>query len=200
MRSVAELILKEWNQFQQVRNEGGRASCQNHMKEFVMNRLAQFLTWDDAMRESYYEDLTEAESVGWNLLTEKYARMMRYTAPAQYAALCNRLPVISEPKERLVEKIVAIQLKWKEDYARRYPRVARGSRPTDHSADADYVTSFETYLRCELYTYSERTLRAYLSHAEELARRGGNMTIQNLEYMAKLYGFSSLQEMEEHSR
>ena len=200
MRSVAELILKEWNQFQQVRNEGGRASCQNHMKEFVMNRLAQFLTWDDAMRESYYEDLTEAESVGWNLLTEKYARMMRYTAPAQYAALCNRLPVISEPKERLVEKIVAIQLKWQEDYARRYPRVARGSRPTDHSADADYVTSFETYLRCELYTYSERTLRAYLSHAEELARRGGNMTIQNLEYMSKLYGFSSLQEMEEHSR
>ena len=200
MRSVAELILKEWNQFQQVRNEGGRASCQNHMKEFVMNRLAQFLTWDDAMRESYYEDLTEAESVGWNLLTEKYARMMRYTAPAQYAALCNRLPVISEPKERLVEKIVAIQLKWQEDYARRYPRVARGSRPTDHSADADYVTSFETYLRCELYTYSERTLRAYLSHAEELARRGGNMTIQNLEYMAKLYGFSSLKEMEEHSR
>ena len=200
MRSVAELILKEWNQFQQVRNEGGRASCQNHMKEFVMNRLAQFLTWDDAMRESYYEDLTEAESVGWNLLTEKYARMMRYTAPAQYAALCNRLPVISEPKERLVEKIVAIQLKWQEDYARRYPRVARGSRPTDHSADADYVTSFETYLRCELYTYSERTLRAYLSHAEELARRGGNMTIQNLEYVAKLYGFSSLQEMEEHSR
>mgnify|MGYP000929791393 FL=1 len=200
MRSVAELILKEWNQFQQVRNEGGRASCQNHMKEFVMNRLAQFLTWDDAMRESYYEDLTEAESVGWNLLTEKYARMMRYTAPAQYAALCNRLPVISEPKERLVEKIVAIQLKWQEDYARRYPRVARGSRPTDHSADADYVTSFETYLRCELYTYSERTLRAYLSLAEELARRGGNMTIQNLEYMAKLYGFSSLQEMEEHSR
>ena len=200
MRSVAELILKEWNQFQQVRNEGGRASCQNHMKEFVMNRLAQFLTWDDAMRESYYEDLTEAESVGWNLLTEKYARMMRYTAPAQYAALCNRLPVISEPKERLVEKIVAIQLKWQEDYARRYPRVARGSRPTDHSADADYVTSFETYLRCELYTYSERTLRASLSHAEELARRGGNMTIQNLEYMAKLYGFSSLQEMEEHSR
>ena len=200
MRSVAELILKEWNQFQQVRSEGGRASCQNHMKEFVMNRLAQFLTWDDAMRESYYEDLTEAESVGWNLLTEKYARMMRYTAPAQYAALCNRLPVISEPKGRLVEKIVAIQLKWQEDYARRYPRVARGSRPTDHSADADYVTSFETYLRCELYTYSERTLRAYLSHAEELARRGGNMTIQNLEYMAKLYGFSSLQEMEEHSR
>ena len=200
MRSVAELILKEWNQFQQVRNEGGRASCQNHMKEFVMNRLAQFLTWDDAMRESYYEDLTEAESVGWNLLTEKYARMMRYTAPAQYAALCNRLPVISEPKERLVEKIVAIQLKWQEDYARRYPRVARGSRPTDHSADADYVTSFETYLRCELYTYSERTLRAYLSHAEELARRGGNMTIQNLEYLAKRYGFSSLQEMEEHSR
>ena len=56
MKSIAELILKEWNQFQKVQNEGGRASCQNHMKEFVMNRLAQFLTWSDEMRESYYQD------------------------------------------------------------------------------------------------------------------------------------------------
>ena len=200
MRSVAELILKEWNQFQQVRNEGGRASCQNHMKEFVMNRLAQFLTWDDAMRESYYEDLTEAESVGWNLLTEKYARMMRYTAPAQYAALCEppagdlRAERASGGKNRGDPAEVAGGL------CAPLPQGGPRVRPTDHSADADYVTSFETYLRCELYTYSERTLRAYLSHAEELARRGGNMTIQNLEYMAKLYGFSSLQEMEEHSR
>lgn len=200
MKSIAELILKEWNQFQNVQNEGGRASCQNHMKEFVINRLAQFLTWSEDMRQSYYQDLDAAEAVGWNLLTEKYARMMRYTAPAQYAALCNRLPVISETKERLVEQIVAIQLRWQKEYAARYPKVARGSRPTDSSADADYVTSFETYLRCELYTYSERTLRAYLKHAEEMDRGGINMTILNLEFIAKLYGFSSLQEMENKSR
>ncbi len=192
--------MKEWTQFQQVQNEGGRASCQNHMKEFVMNRLAQFLTWSDEMRESYYQDLSEAEAVGWNLLTEKYARMMRYTAPEQYAALCNRLPVISEPKERLVDRIAAIQVRWQEEFTRRYPKVSRGSRPTSASSDGDYVTSFETYLRSELFTYSERTLRAYLTHAEAMARQGVNMTILNLEFMAKLYGFSSLQEMEDKSR
>ena len=200
MRSIAELVLKEWNQFQKVQNEGGRASCQNHMKEFVINRLAQFLTWSEEMRQSYYQDLEDAEAVGWNLLTEKYARMMRYTAPAQYTALCNRLPVITETKERLVERIVAIQLRWQKEYTARYPKVSRGSRPTEHSADADYVTSFETYLRCELYTYSERTLQAYLRHAEEMERAGVNMTILNLEFVAKLYGFSSLQEMENKSR
>lgn len=200
MKSIGELILKEWNQFQQVQNEGGRASCQNHMREFVMNRLAQFLTWSDEMRESYYQDLENAEAIGWNLLTEKYARMMQYTAPEQYAALCNRLPVIPESKERLVEKIVAIQLRWQMEYTRLYPRVSRGSRPTERSSDAGYVTSFETYLRCELYTYSERTLRAYLYHAEDMERRGVNMTILNLEFMAKLYGFSCLQEMEDRSR
>ena len=66
MKSIAELILKEWNQFQKVQNEGGRASCQNHMKEFVMNRLAQFLTWSDEMRESYYQDLDEIRNL-WHL-------------------------------------------------------------------------------------------------------------------------------------
>ncbi len=199
MKSIAELILKEWNQFQKVQNEGGRASCQNDMREFVINRLGQFLTWNDEMRQSYYQDLEEAERLDWNLLTEKYARMMKYTAPQQYAALCNRLPVISEQKENLVEKIVKQQLLWQEEYTRLYPKVSRGSRPTDRGSDADWVTSFETYLRCELYTYSERTLHAYLNHVEDMAHRGINMTILNLEFMAKLYGFSSLQEMENKS-
>lgn len=197
MKSIAELILKEWKQFRQVHNEGGMASCQQNMRGFAMNRLAQFLTWDDEMRQSYYADLEEAERYGWNLLTEKYARMMRYTAPEQYAKMCNRLPVISEQKERMVEKIVAIQLRWQNEFTRLYPKVARGSRPTGHSSDADYVTSFETYLRCELFTYSERTLQAYLKHAEALEQKGINMTILNLEFMAKLQGVSSLQVIED---
>ena len=200
MKQIVELVLKEWNQFQKVHNEGGRADCQNRMKEFAVNRLAQFLTWNDEMRASYLQDLTDAEAIGWNLVTEKYARMMRYTAPEEYAALRNQLPVISEGKEHLAEAIVAIQLRWQQEYISRYPRVARGSRPMESSSDADHVTSFETYLRCELYTYSERTLRAYLAHVQSLERQGLNMTILNLEFIARLYGFASLQEMEEKSR
>lgn len=198
--SLEQLIVKEWTQFQQVQNEGGRASCQDHRREFVMNRLAQFLTWSEEMRQSYCRDLEEAEKYGWNLLTEKYARMMRYTAPEQYAALRNRLPVISEQKERLVQQIMEIQLRWQEEYTRLYPKVSRGSRPTGHGSDADHVTSFETYLRCELETYSEATLRSYLQHAQEMERSGVNMTILNLEFIARCNGFSGLREMEEKSR
>ena len=200
MNVIAELILKEWQQFQKVQNEGGRATCQDRMREFVINRLAQFLTWNDAMRESYLQDLTDAERYGWNLLTEKYARMMRYTAPEQYVALCNRLPVVAEVKERLVDRIVAIQVRWQREYAAAYPKLARGSRPTERSGDSAYDTSFETYLRCELYTYSEQTLRHYLAHTEDLQRQGVNMTILNLEFVAKLYGASSLQELEARQR
>lgn len=200
MEFIAELILKEWKQFRNVQNEGGTASCQQNMQGFVMNRLAQFLTWDEEMRRSYFQDLEEAEKYGWNLLTEKYARMMRYTAPEQYAQLCNRLPVISEQKERLVEGIVAVQLRWQREFASRYPKLARGARPTEHASDANYVTSFETYLRCELFTYSERTLQAYLRHVEDLERRGVNMTILNLEFMAKMQGMSSLQAIEDKLR
>ena len=78
----------------------------------------------------------------------------------------------------------------------KYPLVANGSRPLSSSKNDPDNTGFKTYLRSELYTLSEKTLRNYLSHIEDLQAQGRNMTIENLEYVAKLYGFKSLQEME----
>ena len=87
MESLESIILKEWDQFSAVHNEGGRASCQNDKRGFVINRAAQLQTWSQEMRDSYSKDLDDAKAKNWNIFTEKYARMMRYTAPAEYAKL-----------------------------------------------------------------------------------------------------------------
>ena len=93
---IEKIVELEWQQFQKVQNEGGRASCQDNRPTFNIMRTSQFLVWKMEILESYYQDLQDAESKGWNLLTEKYARMMESTAPVQYEQLKERLPKRSE--------------------------------------------------------------------------------------------------------
>ena len=70
---IDEVIEREWEQFQYVQNEGGRASCQDDHETFVIMRKSQFMNWTQELLESYRQDLIEAEAAHWNLLTEKYA-------------------------------------------------------------------------------------------------------------------------------
>ena len=196
MDTIAKIIAMEWDQFQRVQGQNGRASCQENPKGFVVNRLAQFLTWDEKTLEEYCRDLENAEATGRNLMTEKYARMMRDTSPQDYGKICEFLPDIESVRVMLVEKIISIQTIWQREFMEKYPLVANGSRPLSSSKNDPDNTGFKTYLRSELYTLSEKTLRNYLSHIEDLQAQGRNMTIENLEYVAKLYGFKSLQEME----
>ena len=51
----------EWQQFTQVKNQGGRASCQEDTYTFDIMRKSQFYTWDLPVLESYQEDLKEAK-------------------------------------------------------------------------------------------------------------------------------------------
>ncbi|MGP1441335.1 MAG: DUF4125 family protein [Anaerovoracaceae bacterium] len=196
MNVIAKIIAMEWEQFQKVQGQNGRAACQEDPKGFVVNRLAQFLTWDEITLEGYCRDLENAVAEGRNLMTEKYARMMRDTQPQEYGKLCEFLPEIESVRVMLVEKIISIQTIWQKEFMERYPMIANGSRPLSSSKNNPDSTGFRTYLRSELYTLSERTLRNYLAHIKDLQAQGRNMTIENLEYVAKLYGFKSLQEME----
>lgn len=78
------IVRHEWEQFQQVNNEGGPANCQGNWPMFHQMRLSQFLTWPHPLLASYADDLDQADAQGRNLLTEKYGRMMESTAPDQY--------------------------------------------------------------------------------------------------------------------
>ena len=72
-RFIEAVVDIEWIQFQQVHNEGGRASCQDDRETFEIMRKSQFLAWTEEVLESYLQDLRDAWKEGWNLLTEKYA-------------------------------------------------------------------------------------------------------------------------------
>lgn len=197
---IKSIVREEWEQFQRVQNQGGRAPCQDDYRTFAIMRASQFSTWNEELCASYLCDLQEARVQGRNLLTEKYAYMMRNTDPAGFENIKHLLPTVPQEKTGMINAITAAQLKWQSEYVSMYPRFSAGSRPTDSVSDSLYGTSFETYLRGELATYSVRTLALYLAHVQRLEAERRNMTIENLECTARMYGFSSLEEMEKLSR
>lgn len=188
MARVEDIVQAEWRQFQQVRNEGGRASCQDDWPEFQRQRSAQFRAWSGELRDSYYQDLLEAEACGRNLLTEKYARMMAETAPERYAEIAPLLPPLLPEQRQLAEEIVGLHLQWAEDFAADFPLYAAIGRPLRAAAAPAGVTAVETYLRGELLSYSLRTLRLYRDYAEQCRRQGVNLTRQVRDDTARALG------------
>lgn len=189
---IENIVEKEWQQFAQVKNQGGRASCQEDRTTFDIMRKSQFLAWDDALLESYSCDLDEAEAAGWNLLTEKYARMMVSTSPAEYEQLKDRLPYRSEKRLKRQEKLVDLQVEWLEETYRKYPRLAQAGRPVYTWEDTPWAASFETYQRGELSTYSDRTMELYTAMIERMKTLGQNLAEITLEFTVQFYGYSGL--------
>ena len=193
---VNELVMLEWQAFDKVQNEGGRASCQDDWDTFSIMRRAQYDTWTDEMLDSYIDDFYSANEAGWNLVTEKYARMEESTAPAEYAKIKDSLPPVSENKAAIVDQIAGIQVDWMEDFAANYPKAAANARSIRRETDTETNTSYETYLRGELLTYSDRTLALYGQFIVKLAGNGKNLAYMIMENTAKAYGYESLDDME----
>ncbi|MDQ7988245.1 MAG: DUF4125 family protein [Candidatus Dactylopiibacterium sp.] len=189
---IDEIIALEWRAFDKVRNEGGRADCQDDFGTFEIMRKSQFLSWDAATRDAYYNDLLRATLAGRNLIQEKYARMMASTAPAQYATFAHTLPALNPGQLATIEEIIAQQLAWREAFAREWPHMSSQARLIRTEEDTPWGTSFETYLRGELGTYSEATLGAYRQMIADLRARGDNLTTIAMDHTARLYGYADL--------
>lgn len=194
---VEQIVALEWKQFDRVKNEGGRADCQNNWNTFSIMRKSQYLTWTEELLASFYRDLAEAEQKGWNLITEKYARMMKSTAPERYAELEKDLPVRSEERIAIQEEIIKIQVGWMEAFAEKYPKMAGNARSIHTDEDTPYNTSYETYLRGELGTYSEETLILYGRFIVSVQQAGKNLAYEIMNQTALLYGYASVEEAEE---
>ena len=194
---VNELVMLEWKAFDQVENEGGRADCQDDWNTFSLMRKSQYQTWNVEMLKSYIHDFNRANERGWNLITEKYGRMMESTTPTRYAQIKDALPEISEVKKDIIESIVAIQVQWMEDFAQKYPKAAGNARSIHTSEDTPFNTSYETYLRGEISTYSDETLDLYGRFIAQLCIEGKNLTEITMNNTALFYGYNSLDELEE---
>jgi len=192
---IENIVEKEWRQFTQVNNQGGRAACQDDRVTFDIMRKSQFMTWTDDLLKSYANDLAEAEAKGWSLLAEKYARMMISTAPKEYELLKDQLPFRSQERQQKEQSLVAMQVDWLEKVYRQYPRLAQSGRPVHSWQDTPWATSFETYQRGELGTYSDRTLELYENMLRSIREQGGNLAEMTLENTARFYGYGGLEDL-----
>lgn len=194
---INALVDLEWKSFDEVKNEGGRADCQDDWNTFSIMRRSQYYTWTEEMLRSYIHDFHVAGKRGWNLITEKYGRMMESTDPVGYARIQKNLPVLPPEKKAIIEAIVEIQVGWMEAFARKFPKAASCARSIHTAEDHLFNTSYETYLRGELGTYSDETLDLYGRFVAEILQKGGNLAEMIMTNTALLYGYQSLEELEQ---
>ena len=190
----------EFEEFDKVQNEGGRASCQNDWATFEIMRKSQYLTWNRTMLLQYLYDFKRESALGHNLITEKYGRMMESTAPEKYEKIKDNFPPLSEEKKAIIEEICKIQVAWMEEFSREYPLLAAKARTVHTLEDKSYDTSYETYLRGEISTYSDKMLQLYTKFIVDLSGEGKNLAKMTMENSCRLYGYESLEKAEEFYR
>ena len=84
-----------------------------------------------------------------------------------------------------------------EEFVERYPYLAGNARSIHTYEDNPWNTSYETYLRGELCTYSDKMLELYGRYVVEYATMNKNLTYAIMEHSAKMYGYHSLEKAEE---
>jgi hypothetical protein len=177
---VQRVLDIEWSMFVRVKNSAGPAPCQSAPENFQMIRGSLFESWTDAMLESYLHDLEHARDAGRNLLTEKYARMDDLIEPV------STNPVIGS--------IVTIESEWHNEIRDKYPALyERCCRKTD----AEDGGNFNVYLRCELETYGDETLRLYHENVESANSKGENLALNALERLVRDSGYRDVAHAEE---
>lgn len=194
---VEEIARLEFEAFDKVKNEGGRASCQNDWPTFSVMRKSQYLTWDRDMLLQYLFDFRREYDRGHNLIEEKYGRMMKSTAPEKYEEIKSHFPELTPEKQAIIEQICGLQVKWMEEFARQYPALADNARSIHTYEDNPFNTSYETYLRGELGTYSDKMLELYGRYIVKYGKEGRNPAFDIMSNSVRMYGYRDIDEAEE---
>ncbi len=114
----------------------------------------------------------------------------------KYARMENLIPPLSE--NPIIDAIVQMALEAQRGMLSRYPNILSRGRPIED--DGSGATSFTTYLRGELETYSDRTLELLHRDIRQIAERGENWAVQTYTSLFRELGYTSLDEVEEKLR
>lgn len=191
---VEDIVNLEWEFFQQVHHIDGRASCQDDFETFYLQRKSQFEAFDEDVQKACLRDLEVAKQVGRNPVMEKYAYMMESTDSQYYQQIQDSLPEVDQQKRDLIDAICEMEVTMREDMNQKYPYLLSQARLTHSYQDEKDDTSFETYLRGELMTYSDETLYLYGQMVVNMVKNGENLIENILLHTVKAYGYSSLEE------
>ena len=179
---IKQIVDSELGMFLSVPADG-EYSCRQHPDSFRLHRRVQFSIWSDDTLVSYQNDLERAKKEKRNLMTVKYARMD------------DLMP--RENFNPLIDAIADIQYQWQTEMFKEYPNVMAGARPLSEKDDTTRKTSFETYLKGELETYSDNTLALLHRDLRNLVGKGMNGSKMVYEYLVREMGYNSLDEVEE---
>lgn len=189
---VDEIVALEWNTFDQVDGLDGRATCQDDYETFQIMRSSQFHVWSMELLRSYHTDFQGALAAKRNMISEKYGFMMKSTDFTYFQEIESLLPPLTSVQSALIEDIIAIQLKFMLDLQPKYPNFVSSGRSLRTSDDSTFNTSYETYLRGELSTYSNRTLRLYGDMLAEHVATNDNTAQLYMTEVAKQYGYPDI--------
>lgn len=200
MEDIIESIIQmEWDFFGKVKNEGGRASCQDDWDTFSKMRRSQYMAWSKLLLESWKADLVLAREEGRNPLTEKYGYMMCISDPKNNEETARRLPPVPFEKKQSARRIADRLIPQNELFRNKYPRVSGRGRPLRTSEEpAAGGTSIEAYALGELWTYSQRTLELFAANLDVFEKKGRSYPELVIENGLKLRGFESLDQAEEY--
>lgn len=161
IKLINEIVEYEWNMFTNLKNIGKRANCQDNYTYFKLMRESQYFTWNTETLTSYLSDLKIAKENNYSLLELKYAFMEENIDIDLFNSFKDRLPKISNERKNIQEEIIKLQVSHMEEYSKIYPNVTSNMRNIYSVLDTEDSVSYETYLRGELSTYSEKTLYNY---------------------------------------
>ncbi|NTV77567.1 MAG: DUF4125 family protein, partial [Clostridiales bacterium] len=79
---VEQIVALEWAAFDLVKNEGGRADCQNDWNTFSIMRKSQYLTWNKELLRSYIQDFITVRCTFlkffWRLFYKHFASLLLF--------------------------------------------------------------------------------------------------------------------------
>lgn len=189
---VDKIVEIEWSYFTNLKNTGGRASCQDNREEFFLTRKSQWESLNEDILKSYLDDLEEYKRNKRNPLFEKYAYMMQYTHKDEYEKIKEYLPKKNIENEEIIDKIEVIIMKWEIEFSEKYPKISRVARAIDTN-DEGKLASIRTYLRGEHSTYSVKTNTLYYNYISSLKY---NLVEEIYSKIICKKGFKSLDELE----
>ncbi len=171
--TIRQIVAIEWEMFRSVKVSEPSA-CQQSPGAFRLMRWMSHSVLSEQVLESYMRDLKQAVEQKRNPMTEKYARMQGIIPPLK--------------KNVKIDEIVAVESRWMEGVARRYPNTFQWD-----------PQGFSLYESCELETCSDRTIDLYHKAVIRARDQGRNLVEERYTNLFRRLGYASIASREKKS-